>query len=729
MHTPIRRPRVRTRTRITLALAATAVLCSTAAADAADRVPHARSIHTRLAATSARDTIDVRFTEGSDVRVRAGRFVTSSGAAIAALDDVLGRFRGVRPERTFASATERELAQSRREAQDRSGRPQVDLGLFFRIRVKPTPDTQALLDALNALEMVDVATPATLPAPPPVTPSFVSNQGYRSAAAAGGIDADFAQTLVGGKGENVTIFDLEYSWNRSHEDLSKAGAPGVAVPNGTACDPFAGQAGATDHGTAVLGELAGDANGFGVTGLATGATIRTVNTASLNANGSCAVNVANAIYAAADRAAPGDVILIEQQAFGPNYKGDANGFGYVPVEWEQTGAVWGAIRNATDRGLIVIEPAANGYQDLDSAAYNDSTGRNWFTYDSGAIMVGAGNAPGCTYGTNPTVARGRLSFSNYGSRLNVQGWGSCVTTTGYGGLQGVSGGNTAYRATFSGTSSASPIVAASAAVVSSVAEARGATLTPATVRTTLRDTGRPQAYGNTGLIGPLPDLRAAIGTLGPTLTEATHVVSGANLTGTTVPVRQSWTNTGSAAVRYDLELKTDDGNWVAKPASTAATATYALERNHGYQFRARGVDAAGLRGEWAEGSAFRVDAYQENYTAANPAFSGNWTRVAWQPAADGFVSVSGTPGDRSTFSFTGTNVAWIASKGTNRGEARVYIDGVLAKTVDLYSATTSAQAIAYDRSWPQSGPHTIAVEVVGTAGRAYVDVDAFVRLR
>ena len=103
--------------------------------------------------------------------------------------------------------------------------------------------------------------------------------------------------------------------------------------------------------------------------------------------------------------------------------------------------------------------------------------------------------------------------------------------------------------------------------------------------------------------------------------------------------------------------------------------------------------------------------------------------MAWQPASDGFVSVSATAGDRATFSFTGTNVAWIATKATNRGQARVYVDGVLTKTVDLFSATTSAQAIAYDRSWPQSGPHTIAVEVVGTAGRANVDVDAFVRLR
>ena len=53
------------------------------------------------------------------------------------------------------------------------------------------------------------------------------------------------------------------------------------MPNGTPCDPFAAKVGTTDHGTAVLGELVGDANGFGVTGLAPGATLRTVNAASL----------------------------------------------------------------------------------------------------------------------------------------------------------------------------------------------------------------------------------------------------------------------------------------------------------------------------------------------------------------------------------------------------------------------------------------------------------------
>ena len=89
----------------------------------------------------------------------------------------------------------------------------------------------------------------------------------------------------------------------------------------------------------------------------------------------------------------------------------------MPLEWQP--AVRTAIQSATARGRIVVEAAGNGDQDLDDPIYG-----NWFATDSGAILVGAGNAPGCRYGTDPTVARGRLSFSNYGSSVDAQGWGN-----------------------------------------------------------------------------------------------------------------------------------------------------------------------------------------------------------------------------------------------------------------------------------------------------------------
>ena len=144
-----------------------------------------------------------------------------------------------------------------------------------------------MIKALDALSIVENAQPAPRPAPSPVTPDFAGGQGYR-AGAGGGIDADYAQTLDGGRGGNVRIVDAEYSWNRSHEDLAKARAPGSSLENGTPCDPFADILGihTTDHGTAVLGMLAGDDNGFGVTGLAPDASILTVNTVG-EENGSC----------------------------------------------------------------------------------------------------------------------------------------------------------------------------------------------------------------------------------------------------------------------------------------------------------------------------------------------------------------------------------------------------------------------------------------------------------
>ena len=85
---------------------------------------------------------------------------------------------------------------------------------------------------------------------------------------------------------------------------------------------------------------------------------------------------------------------------------------------------------------------------------------------SDAVFVGAGNPPSGIHGRTPVnpgwnetyVDRARCGFSNYGSRVDCQGWGFEVTSTGYGSLQGGGSRDLWYTDTFSGTSSASPIV-------------------------------------------------------------------------------------------------------------------------------------------------------------------------------------------------------------------------------------------------------------------------------
>jgi hypothetical protein len=290
----------------------------------------------------------------------------------------------------------------------------------------------------------------------------------------------------------VRVADIEYGWNLQHEDLDRVRARALRINNLLDCNPFASD----DHGTAVLGELAADRDSIGVTGLVSRVGVTLVNSAVERA-GACVWNLADAVDLAHHNLHPGDVLVIEQQA--------RSSSGFVPVEWIP--AVYDAILSATSDGIIVVEPAGNGGADLDASEFGTPFPRG--LPDSGAIVVGAAGAPGC--GAWPGDARGRLDFSSYGTRVNLQGWGECLATTGYGDLYGTTSNNL-YTATFAGTSAAAAMAAAAAAVLSSVTEARtGQRLTSQEARFLLRTTGTPQDLSAPGQIGPLPDLRAALG--------------------------------------------------------------------------------------------------------------------------------------------------------------------------------------------------------------------------
>ena len=68
-----------------------------------------------------------------------------------------------------------------------------------------------------------------------------------------------------------------------------------------------------------------------------------------------------------------------------------------------------------------------------------------------------------------------------------------------------------YTEAFSGTSSATPVVAGAVAVISSIGKARGVTITPAEMRTILRRTGTPQgSQTKNERIGNLPNIAEAL---------------------------------------------------------------------------------------------------------------------------------------------------------------------------------------------------------------------------
>ena len=370
----------------------------------------------------------------------------------------------------------------------------------MRLIVSPESDAEALVQDLTRLAVIEAAYIEPQPAPSPAQGKFASQQGYLNPAPSG-IDAAFGQTIPREDGNGIKIIDIEYAWNQTHEDLSQAAA--ALIPNKTPAVPdFSGIDDevlfAQNHGTAVLGEIVADRNGFGVTGISFRAGLGLVNVY----NTESGYDLADAINIAHANLRPGDVMLIAQQTAGPAAPCSQPG-PFLPVEFVQ--AYFDAIQMATTDGIVVVAPAGNGGCNLDDAAYE---GRfNKAVRDSGAIMVGAGSAPGCTA---PTHAR--LAFSTYGSRVDLQGWGECVVTAGYGDLTpGVPDPNQWYTGTFNGTSSASSIVAGAVAALQGITMTRqGKPLSAVMVRDVLVATGTPQDISSdSGHIGPLPNVRAA----------------------------------------------------------------------------------------------------------------------------------------------------------------------------------------------------------------------------
>ena len=477
----------------------------------------AKPAHAVIQAWQSHNAIEVKFVEGSSYRLRNGALTTLGNDDLAGLRAALQAHPVSTIQRIFTQ-DEDQIRSDRLSIEKASGEQVPDLNLWYLFTVASGVDAAALIDSLNALPQVELAYAAPLPAGFPavsaqparqssavaqLSPSFVADQGYL-AAAPGGIDAQYARTRAGGSGGNVIIADVEYALHQTHEDLKS-----VQIVGG---QQYLGYG--DDHGTAVMGELMGKNNAYGVTGIAYDATIK-MSPACMDS--ACSdYDPANAINTARLNTRVGDVILIEQQT---SVCGLSD---YGPLEWYLS--IYDAIKTSTLAGRTVVEAAGNGSVDLDQVGCGGLFTRS--TRDSGAIIVGAGAPPSYSQ-----ADRSRLYFSSYGSRVDVQGWGDWVTTTGYGNLYVGSGPDQWYTSTFSGTSSASPIVAGAAALLSSIAKQRSNVVTSAWIRSTLASTGSPQqadpSYPLSQNIGPRPNLRAAIARL-PSVGFNSQFTSGAS---------------------------------------------------------------------------------------------------------------------------------------------------------------------------------------------------------
>ncbi|MDA0160572.1 S8 family serine peptidase [Solirubrobacter ginsenosidimutans] len=458
------------------------------------------------------------------------------------------------------------------KARARTGRVIPDMAAWQTLTLPAGTDADAAIKDLLASGQVSDAYVAPEAAPPPQTqptPDFTAMQGYLRPAPQG-IDADFTRKDPRIRGAGVTIADLEYYWTANHEDLQ--------------LDPIATDLGKTtypqypnfadEHGTAVFGEMVAKDNGYGVTGGVPDATMRGISPQRARPTGSPQYNTAAALTYVAQFLSPGDVVLIEQQTVGPG-----GGTKYVPIEWTQ--ANFDAIKLLSDMKVIVMETGGNGGEDLDSAPMLGRFDRT--VRDSGAIIGGAGSA----------TTHAALNFSSYGKRVDLQGWGESITTTGSGG--NLFGGTAPemltrrYTRSFSGTSGAGPIVTSAIAAVQSYLKATGQTpYTSAQMIDLLRRTGTAQT--GTRQVGPLPNLAAALKDIevdGP-VTKASlspAPVEGWYLNPTiTLSADDGW---GVGVKDGTLEYRLDGGDW--KPY----TAPFSVLTPNAHTLETRATDLKG----------------------------------------------------------------------------------------------------------------------------------------
>lgn len=444
-------------------------------------------------------SLQVKFQDSLKVRPSNGSLISMVGADLSALLSIQYQYgltfeAGIDvPQSTF-DFIEGRAAQT-------SGIAQPDLGGVVAV-LGPSGNMQAAASALIAsgdTEWVDFVTESVLTCEDwsELTPDYWPT----STEVAWPIhlgEPYFGTNMIcawayGGRGAGVQVTDIELGFRPTssesdpiHEDLC------VVDVDGPASCYLEG----ANHGLSVLGIIAALDNEYGWTGLTPDVSLRFETV-----RGPCNIssdNVAGALTKAIAASQPGDIINI---VVGHLFQGIS-----IPVEFRPF--TWTMTKLASDSGILVTMGAGNGNAlgqgvDLDYPLWF----QHWIARgDSGSIIVGAGSH---------SAVHDRLPFSNYGTKVTVQGGGENIFALALNAFGEYPFGQ--YTQVFAGTSSATPVVSSAAASIQSMLACRGLPpLSSLEMRQLLIDSGIPQgdAVSSGKKIGPFPNMAKAVLELG-----------------------------------------------------------------------------------------------------------------------------------------------------------------------------------------------------------------------
>ncbi|HEV8281145.1 MAG TPA: hypothetical protein VGQ02_04755 [Candidatus Limnocylindrales bacterium] len=191
-----------------------------------------------------------------------------------------------------------------------------------------------------------------------------------------------------------------------------------------------------------------------------------------------------------------------------------------------------------------------------------------------------------------------------------------------------------------------------------------------------------------------------------------------------VPVLVDWglASSDNGLRGYQLQVRVADGAWrsVALASATSSLARRPVPPGVTIRFRVRAIDRVGTIGDWVTSAAFRAAAISDSSSAIR--WSSSWSFASHVAYLGHRVHYTKTRGATATITFSGSAIAWAGPVGPTRGKARVFLDGHLVTTVDLYRSGFAARDMVFARNVP-NGTHTLRIQALGTSGRPTVAVD------
>ena len=185
----------------------------------------------------------------------------------------------------------------------------------------------------------------------------------------------------------------------------------------------------------------------------------------------------------------------------------------------------------------------------------------------------------------------------------------------------------------------------------------------------------------------------------------------------------AWSGTdtnGTGIGRYQLQVSTNGGSYatVSLASATSTSVNRTLTDGRSYRFRVRAIDKQGNVGSYVYGPTFKPAPLPE--LELERPLHGDLDDQLQQQRERREPPLLDLDRRRARITTSTRDIAWLATRTTTSGSAQVWVDGILAATINLRSSKTLYRQLVFSRHFTTLGTHTFEVRPAG-GGRVYLD--------